>query len=141
VDIIRNTIVARATGKFTSGIFKFRNDGSQVANIVGTIIKDNAFVNVGPIPVLNTQNFAAVSNNITDNATSTSIAGFTTVAAGTLLKGPNDYRPVSNGPLAGMASGDAIDMPDIRYIARGGIPDIGAVQGDVIASLTQVTIT
>lgn len=141
-DIQRNTFAARGTGKFSTGAVVYNPDSTSWSLTASRLI-DNAFVNVGPIAVANAGKLTngVVSNNATDNTQTTPVAGIATAAAGALVNSNADYRPKVGSILEGTASTYAIDTLDIRGVLRGGLPDIGCIQGATRTPLPLVTIT
>jgi hypothetical protein len=136
----RNTMATRATGSISDGALKIGTTGS----FTGFVVKNNAFINCGNTPLVNPQRVAAANllNNFTNMALTTPVAGITANTATAFVRNAsNDYRPSVNSPLVGAADDSAIDVRDLRNIARGGDPDVGAIQGAVVAALTLVTIT
>lgn len=137
----RNTFVARDVGSFGDGAISLGTSTNTLAN---TRLTDNVFINVGPTPIGNVQNAPAsrITNNITNQAVSVPHTGVTAITNVELVRNvTNDFRPVVSGPLQGTGSVSAIGTLDNRNVDRGGIPDIGCVQGSVIVPLAVATIT
>ncbi|WP_407308407.1 hypothetical protein [Acinetobacter sp.] len=138
----RNTIIAIGTGTFTTGVINCDPNGIT-DRMLDSIIRDNAFINVGGYPIRRPDliKSANIYNNATDNALATTTPGIAVGPAGSFLIASDDYRPKDKSLLVGGASSYAIDAIDNRYTMRGGLPDIGAVQGAKRTPLPLVTIT
>jgi hypothetical protein len=136
----RNTFVLRGTGSYNGAVINTTSSNVHAASLV----EDNVFINAGPVPIGNAEIFPAgkLYNNVTNQALTTPVAGILAVTNADLVNSTeNDYRPKTGGALQGKGSINSIGVLDNRKNDRGGIPDIGSVQGAVVVSLSKVTIT
>lgn len=135
--IWRNTFVRKGSA---SGLpINLSNNQNVIAN---NVIGDNVFINCGPAPIFQIASVKAgnVFNNFTDTALTTATPGIT-LGTGMVRNSLTDFRPNDSGPLIGAASGNAMDMLDLYNINRGGIPDVGAIQGSAVIPLPKVIVT
>lgn len=141
VTLERNTVVATGTGTYSTGAFVM--GGTNVGYAAVSMIRDNAFINVGSKPIVDTNLSAAgkILSNATDNAMTPTLTGVSVHLPGTLVNATDDYRPKDGGGLIGTASSAAIDVPDLRNLKRGAFPDKGAAQGTAREPLPLVSIT
>lgn len=138
VTAIRNTFVRR--GNATGKPINCSNSQGLMKNHV---YRNNVFVNCGDTPVGNVASLTAANfiNNYTSVQPATANAGLVYGEVSTLVRNAvSDFRPNDSGVLIGTASQDAIDKVDLLGIARGGQPDVGAIQGSIVNTLPKVTV-